>query len=208
MASPKEHEEIVKGIRVMINGFICKGILPCSEIDIMNDRLPPEKNSLFLSFGIDLKLAITSFPMDPVIPLVKLEPGVMEDQIFQQINEDLPYGQIKIKVEEAVQDDFQILFDVKTEANEDISDEECKPLANKTKRKYKKISKDNCDKPKIPIRNNPVESKLPSDGEYDLNEDFFESDEEYEPIVKKPKRKYTKRDVTILLTLIPKLTPY
>ena len=201
MATPKEHEEIVKGIRVMINGFICKGILPCSEIDIMNDRLPPEKNSLFLSFGIDLKLAITCYPMDPVIPLVKLEPGVLNDQIFQQINEDLSYGQIQIKVEEAAKDDFQILFDVKTEVNEDIyeSDAEYEPLAKKSKRKVnKKASKINKTKPNLQDVDNSIdENKLPSDGEFDfmneLNEEFSETDEEYKPSIKKPKRKYTKR---------------
>ena len=90
MANPNEFEEIIKGLRVMINGFVSKGILPCSEMDIIKGKLPPDKILMFLSFGIDLKVAITCFPLDPIIPLVKLESkdGILDTncintQIFQ-----------------------------------------------------------------------------------------------------------------------------
>ena len=73
MATPEEHEEIVKRLRVMIHGLISTKIIPCSERDIIEGRLPYDKDQLFLSFGINLRVAITSFPLDPVIPLVKIE---------------------------------------------------------------------------------------------------------------------------------------
>merc|ERR1712072_354809 len=37
-----------------------KGVLPCSEIDIRNDKLPSEINNIFLNFGIDLKFVLNS----------------------------------------------------------------------------------------------------------------------------------------------------
>ena len=73
MSNPEHHEEILKGLRVMIHGFRNKGVLTCSEMDIINGKLPSDENELFLSFGIDLKIAVTCFPLDPFIPLVKLE---------------------------------------------------------------------------------------------------------------------------------------
>ena len=73
MATPGEHEEIVKRLRVMIHGLISTNVIPCSERDIIEGRLSYEKDQLFLSYGINLKLAITCFPLDPIIPLVKLE---------------------------------------------------------------------------------------------------------------------------------------
>ena len=73
MATPEEHEEIVKRLRVMIHGLISTKIIPCSERDIIEGRLPYDKDQLFLSFGINLRVAITSFPLDPIIPLVKIE---------------------------------------------------------------------------------------------------------------------------------------
>ena len=99
MANPNEFEEIIKGLRVMINGFVSKGILPCSEMDIIKGKLPPEKNLMFLSFGIDLKVAITCFPLDPFIPLVKLESkdgildtNCMNTQIFQDFKIKTEYS--------------------------------------------------------------------------------------------------------------------
>ena len=73
MATPIEYEEIVKRLRVMIHGLISSGVIPCSERDIIEGRLPSEKDQLFLSFGINLKMAITCFPLDPIIPLVKID---------------------------------------------------------------------------------------------------------------------------------------
>ena len=50
------HDSIEK-----LRDFIMKGVLPCSEIDIINDKLPKEINSAFQSFGIHLKVVINSF---------------------------------------------------------------------------------------------------------------------------------------------------
>ena len=73
MATSYEHEEIVKRLRVMIHGLISSGVIPCSERDIIEGRLPFEKDQLFLNFGINLRMAITCFPLDPIIPLVKID---------------------------------------------------------------------------------------------------------------------------------------
>ena len=91
MATQVEFEEIVKGLRVMINGFVEKGILPCTELDIMDGKLPPEKYQMFLSFGIDLEVAISCFPMDPIIPLIKLEPNdyIADDNVQTVANVEI-----------------------------------------------------------------------------------------------------------------------
>ena len=133
MANPNEFEEIIKGLRVMINGFVSKGILPCSEMDIIKGKLPPEKNLMFLSFGIDLKVAITCFPLDPIIPLVKLESkdGILDTNcINTQIFQDF-----KIKTEYSSNND---VFDdtITYEYDE-------KPNTND----YDESDIDNCDKP-------------------------------------------------------------
>ena len=60
MSNPEHHEEILKGLRVMIHGFRSKGVLTCSEMDIINGKLPSDENELFLSFGIDLKIRMNS----------------------------------------------------------------------------------------------------------------------------------------------------
>ena len=73
MATPKEHEEIVKRLRVMIHGLISSGVIPCSGRDIIEGLLPFEKDQLFLNFGINLRMAITCFPLDPIISLVKID---------------------------------------------------------------------------------------------------------------------------------------
>ena len=73
MATYDEHEEIIKALRVMLHNLISKNIIPCTEMDILNDKLTLERYELFMSYGIDLKIAVTCFPMDPIIPLIKLE---------------------------------------------------------------------------------------------------------------------------------------
>ena len=45
---------------VIFRDFIMKGVLPCSENDIRNDKLPHEINNIFLNFGIDLKYVLNS----------------------------------------------------------------------------------------------------------------------------------------------------
>ena len=40
---------------LMLNDFISKGTLPCSENDILNGTIKSDMNEMFLNFGIDLK---------------------------------------------------------------------------------------------------------------------------------------------------------
>ena len=123
MTSPNEFEEIIKGLRVMINGFIRKRILPCSELDILRGKLPPEKNLMFQSFGIDLTVAVTCFPLDPIIPLVKIESkdGILETSFVDApIIEDLP-----IKSETTIDyDDYYEPLDFGCDEKYDVVDEE------------------------------------------------------------------------------------
>ena len=101
MATPEQHEEIIKGLRVMIHGFVTKGILNCSEMDILNNKLSPEKDELFLSFGINLRVAIMCCPLDPIIPLVKIESkDVFNDPCFDTLADGFQSGTVKIKLEQ------------------------------------------------------------------------------------------------------------
>ena len=52
--------------------FVMKGILPCSETDILGGKMSSELNSVFLSFGVDLNLILNSF-------LIKTEKGTFLD---------------------------------------------------------------------------------------------------------------------------------
>ena len=152
MATPQEHEEIVKGLRVMINGFVTKGILSCSEMDILKDRLPPERNDLFLSYGIDLKLAITCCPLDPIISLAKIEPGVInEGGIFQ--SKDVFFDKVNIKVEEPTDDNYFLDYenDPETEFKEESFESDEEPLFKKwknvVKKKKESVKKEPVSKP-------------------------------------------------------------
>ena len=45
----------------VFHDFIMKGSLPTSDVDIMNDKLPNHIESIFLSFGINLKKIVKKF---------------------------------------------------------------------------------------------------------------------------------------------------
>ena len=64
------HDSIEK-----LRDFIMKGVLPCSEIDIINDKLPKEINSAFQSFGIHLKVVVNSF-------IIKKENGINQGKYW------------------------------------------------------------------------------------------------------------------------------
>ena len=79
MASPEDHEEIIKGLKVLIQSFIARNIIPCSETDIVNDKLPPETFTTFISFGLNLKVAVASFPKISTVKLEKVENSGVDD---------------------------------------------------------------------------------------------------------------------------------
>ena len=143
MATPNEFEEIIKGLRVMINGFIRKRILPCSELDILRGKLPPEKNLMFQSVGIDLIVAITCFPLDPFIPLVKME---SKDEILETtftnapIIEDLPLKNESLEDYDDIYDD-PVDFDC--DEKHDIKDDE--PDSNKDQIQKSESDMNDCD---------------------------------------------------------------
>ena len=114
MATYDEHEEIIKALRVMLHNLISKNIIPCTEMDILNDKLTMERYELFMSYGIDLKIAVTCFPMDPIIPLIKLETN---DNSFE-VKKDAFNDKIVHVKTEIFEDDFgeDFLLDVKDEA--------------------------------------------------------------------------------------------
>ena len=109
-------------------------------MDILKDRLPPERNDLFLSYGIDLKLAITCCPLDPVISLVKIEPGVLTKGAFFH-SEDVFFDQVNIKMEEPNDDDNHFLDygdEPITEFKEESFESDEEPLFKKWKNVVKK----------------------------------------------------------------------
>ena len=57
----------------VFHDFIMKGSLPTSDVDIMNDKLPNHIESIFLSFGINLKKIVKNFLY-----------GIVENEIEQQ----------------------------------------------------------------------------------------------------------------------------
>ena len=44
----------------LLRDFIMKGALPCSEMDILNEKISAEVKNIFTSFGINLELIIKS----------------------------------------------------------------------------------------------------------------------------------------------------
>ena len=94
-----EHAEIIKGLKVMVYNFIEKGIIPCSALDILNNKLQPERLNLFLSFGVDLRVVLSCIPLEPTVQLFKIEkepdpPMVnhLDDSFFEE-------NDVEIKVE-------------------------------------------------------------------------------------------------------------
>ena len=159
MATQVEFEEIVKGLRVMINGFVEKGILPCTEVDIIDGKLPPDKYQMFLSFGIDLEVAISCFPMDPIIPLIKLEPNdyIADDnvQTVENVEIKTEYEIEENYADETYSHDFDdnLDFDVKDEAKEEkmkINSDE-----NNVKLKKKKSNDDDWEPPTKVTKKDP-----------------------------------------------------
>ena len=76
MDSQDEHEEIIQGLKVMVYGFVSKGIIPSSALDVINNKLQPDRINLFLSFGIDLRVVLSCIPLEPNVQVVKVEKDV------------------------------------------------------------------------------------------------------------------------------------
>ena len=79
----------IKELKTMKN-FITKSHLPCSEFDILNDRMPIEISNLFLSFGIDLKSCLKQ-PNENSAPYVKKKDNFsseIKSEIFEKVNEN------------------------------------------------------------------------------------------------------------------------
>ena len=73
MDSQDEHEEIIQGLKVMVYGFVSKGIIPSSALDVINNKLQPDRINLFLSFGVDLRVVLSCIPLEPNVQVVKVE---------------------------------------------------------------------------------------------------------------------------------------
>ena len=65
--------------------FIVSGYLPFSEVDILEDKLPMEINSMFLTFGIDIKLIFCS---SHNMIRIKIEQKEDDNDTSQTLNED------------------------------------------------------------------------------------------------------------------------
>ena len=151
MANPYEHEDIVVELRLMIHRLRDKGIIPCSELDIIDGKLPYEKNQLFLSYGIDLILAVKCFPLDPTIPLVKLEDTYLLPSEFSDSNSNTTrvkledtLNAVKLDPEASFDQDWSfepLLDNLKEEYESDSEDEEEYKPKRKRKSKAKSIPK-------------------------------------------------------------------
>ena len=175
MATPNEFEEIIKGLRVMINGFVAKGILPCSEMDVIKGKLPPEKNLMFLSFGIDLKVAITCFPLDPFIPLVKLESkdGIIDStcistKIHQDIQFKTEYSSDNEIFDDPFEDENNELLNTDEVEESDIDDCDSNDLKRKSEscddEDYEPVAKD-AKKENAKVVHSPKIEKIKKDSD-------------------------------------------
>ena len=64
----------------ILHDFVMKGVLPCSENDILTDKLSNDINNIFMVFGINLKLAVSG--------ITNHEDTILPDWNEQLLNED------------------------------------------------------------------------------------------------------------------------
>ena len=91
----------IKELKIM-KIFLTKGHLPCSEFEILNDRMPVEISNLFSSFGIDLKSCLKQ-PNEMSAPQVKEEEG---NNFYSEIKSEMFETVIENRVDE--DDDAEI----------------------------------------------------------------------------------------------------
>ena len=106
----------------IFGNFIMYGQLPFSDVDILEDKLPKEIYSMFLTFGIDIKFIVSSFH-------IKIEEKEEDENIFfesQNFNEKKYNYSEKdsiIKREELANNDdnFDEILNKKTESEDESS---------------------------------------------------------------------------------------
>ena len=114
----------------MLYNFIMKNILPCSEMEIVNDKLAPEINNVFLTFGINLKFAVSNMNSRPIKTESDFDFPDMSDDIEMGLNQE-----VCVKMEVLEDDDQPNYFEEFHEVMNYIDE---KPVAKKRKNRVKK----------------------------------------------------------------------